>query len=106
MKTITLVQWQHFGKSSKHGADSSGYKINKNGSWDLHLSSMEHMLLRFHAYNYVNYAGHFTYCWAALNNLAEINAKMYAEFQEGNFAVKQTFGSSTCSLLIKLLSNQ
>ena len=81
-------------------------KSTRNGSWDLHLSNMERMLLWFHAYNHVNYAGHFTYCWAALNNLAETNAKMYAEFQEGNFAVKQTFGSSTCSLLIKLLSNQ
>ena len=29
----------------------------------------------------------------ALNNLADTNPKMYAEFQEGNFAVKWTSGS-------------
>ena len=51
---------------------------------------MERMLPWFHAYDRVNYARHFTYCWAALNNLAETNLKMYAEFQEGNFAVKRT----------------
>ena len=54
---------------------------------------MERMLPWFHAYDRVNYARHFTYCWAALNNLAETNPKMYAEFQEGNFAVKRTSGS-------------
>ena len=68
-------------------------KSTRNGNWDLHLSSMERMLPWFHAYDRVNYARHFTYCWAALNNLAETNPKMYAEFQEGNFAVKRTSGS-------------
>ena len=68
-------------------------KSTRNGNWDLHLSSMERMLPWFHAYDRVNYARHFTYCWAALNNLAEANPKMYAEFQEGNFAVKRTSGS-------------
>ena len=51
------------------------------------------MLSWFHAYDRVNYARHFTYCWAALNKLAETNPKMYSEFQEGNFTVKQTSGS-------------
>ena len=68
-------------------------KSTRNGNWDLHLSSMERMLPWFHAYDRVNYARHFTYCWAALNNLAETNPKMYAEFQEGNFAVRRTSGS-------------
>ena len=68
-------------------------KSTRNGNWDLHLSSMERMLPWFHAYDRVNYARHFTYCWAALNNLAETNPKMYAEFQEGNFVVKRTSGS-------------
>ena len=54
---------------------------------------MERMLPWFQAYDRVNYARHFTYCWAALNNLAETNPKMYAEFQEGNFVVKRTSGS-------------
>ena len=48
------------------------------------------MLPWFHACDRVNYVRHFTYCWAALNNLAETNLKMYAEFHEGNFAVKRT----------------
>ena len=68
-------------------------KSTRNGNWDLHLSSMERMLPWFHAYDRVNYTRNFTYCWAALNNLAETNPKMYAEFQEGNFAVKRTSGS-------------
>ena len=63
-------------------------KSTRYGNWDQHLSSMERMLPQFHAYDRVNYARHFTYCWAALNNLADTNPKMYAEFQEGNFAVK------------------
>ena len=68
-------------------------KPTRNGNRNLHLSSTERMLPWFHAYDRVNYARHFTYCWAALNNLAETNPKMYAEFQEGNFAVKRTYGS-------------
>ena len=68
-------------------------KSTRNGNWDLHLSSMKRMLPWFHAYDRVNYARHSTYCWAALNNLAETNPKMYVEFQEGNFAVKRTSGS-------------
>ena len=54
-------------------------KSTRNGNWDLHLSSMERMFPWFHAYDRVNYARHFTYCLAALNNLAETNPKMYAE---------------------------
>ena len=65
-------------------------KSTKNVNWDLYLSSMERMVPWFHAYDHLNYAQHFTYCWAALNNLAATNPKMYAEFQEGNFAVKWT----------------
>ena len=68
-------------------------KSLRNGNWDIHLSSMERMLPLFHAYDRVYYARHFVYCWATLNNLAETNPKMYAEFQEGNFAVKRTSGS-------------
>ena len=51
------------------------------------------MLLWVQAYNRVDYDRHFTYCWATLDNLAETNHKIYAEFQEGNFAVKRTSGS-------------
>ena len=82
------------GKLSKHGVDSPGlYKINNK--WQLGSTSQQYGTHAswFHACYRVNYARHFTYCWAALNNLAEANPKMYAEFQEGNFAVKRTSGS-------------
>ena len=81
-------------------------KSTRNGNWDLYISSMERMLPWFHAYDRVNYAQHFRYCWAALNNLAETSPKMYAEFQEVTLLLNEHLGPSTCSLLIKLLSKQ
>ena len=75
-------------------------KSTRNGNWDLHLSSMERMLPWFHAYDRVNYARHFTYCWAALNNLAETNPNS----KRVTLLLNEHPGPLTCSLLIKLLS--
>ena len=62
------------------------------GDWQLHLCSMEKTLIWFHAYDRVNYARHFTHCFAALQNLQESHPAIFDEFQRGNFAVKRTDG--------------
>ena len=63
------------------------------GDWDLQLSSMERLLIWFHAYDRINYARHFTYCWASLNNLHESHPTIYEEFKSGNFTVKRSSGN-------------
>ena len=78
-------------------------KSTRNGNWYLYPSSMERMLPWFYAFDRVNYARHFTYYWAALNNLAETNPKM---LNSKKVTLNEHVGPSTCSLLIKLLSKQ
>ncbi|MEM7298197.1 MAG: hypothetical protein AAF391_08030, partial [Bacteroidota bacterium] len=68
-------------------------KSTRIGDWELHLSSMERMLPWIHAYDRVNYARHFTYCWARLKELPHTMHDVYNEFQIGNFCVKRTEGS-------------
>ena len=63
------------------------------GDWDLQLSSMERLLIWFHAYDRINYARHFTYCWASLTNLHESHPTIYEEFKCGNFTVKRSPGN-------------
>ena len=81
-------------------------KSTRNANWDLHLSSMECMLPWFHAYDRVNYARHFTYCWTALNNLAETNPRCMLNSKRVTLLLNEHLDPSTCSLLIKLLSKQ
>ena len=54
---------------------------------------MERLLIWFHAYDRINYARHFTYCWASLTNLHESHPTIYEEFKRGNFAVKRSPGN-------------
>lgn len=63
------------------------------GDWELQLGSMERMLSWFHAYAHVNYARHFTYCFASLQKLPDNHPSIYREFQQGNFTVKRSNGN-------------
>ena len=63
------------------------------GDWQLHMSSMEKMLVWFHAYDRINYARHFTHCFASLQNLNETHPSILDQFQRGNFATKRTNGA-------------
>lgn len=67
-------------------------KSTRMGDWDLHLCSMERMLPWFHAYDRINYARHFTYCWATLKELPETKPEIHFEFEKGNFSVQRTKG--------------
>ena len=68
-------------------------KSMRIGDWNLHLNSSSRMLPWFHAYDRVNYARHFSYCWAAQSNLQENHPEIYQVFQQGGFCTKRTFGN-------------
>ena len=63
------------------------------GDWQLHLCSMGKMLLWFHACDRINYARHFTHCFASFQKLSETHPSTLDQFQRGNFAIKRTNGS-------------
>ena len=63
------------------------------GDWQLHLCSMEKILSWFHAYDRINYARHFTHCFASFQKLNETHPSILDQFQRGNFAIKRTNGS-------------
>ena len=63
------------------------------GDWNLHLQSMERMIVWFHAYDRVNYSRHFTYCWATQKKLHDTHPEIYQEFKQGNFSTKRTMGN-------------
>lgn len=67
-------------------------KSMRTGNWSLHLQSMEQMLQWFHAYDHVNYARHFTYCWSSQQKLAEKHPSIHEEFLKGNFCCKRVPG--------------
>ena len=87
----TAKFWQSFLNMSQLLLDY--VKSFRIGDWELQLSSMERMLNWFHAYDHINYARHFTYCFASLQNLAENHPSIYHEFQQGNFTVKRSDGN-------------
>jgi len=64
----------------------------RTGDRDLHLRSTEKMLPWFHAYDRHNYARHFTYYWCSQQKLVETHPRMHAEFVNGHFSVKRSFG--------------
>jgi len=68
-------------------------KSMRSGNWDLHLQAMEKMLKWFHAYDHVNYARHFTYCWSTQQKLEQKHPQIYEEFKNGNFSCKRVGGS-------------
>ena len=67
-------------------------KSTRTGDWELHLSSMEKMLVWFHAYDRPNYSRDFTYCWIEQTKL-HINHPEIHEFVKGNFVVKRSPGN-------------
>ena len=92
----TTQFWQSFLDMSQVLLDYISYILYKSfriGDWQLHLCSMEKMLSWFHAYDRINYARHFTHCFASFQKLNETHPSILDQFQRGNFAIKRTNGS-------------
>src|SRR6267154_5364911 len=62
-------------------------RAQRNGIWDLHLSSFRSMLPYFFTYNRTNYAR-----WGTLylNEMHHLPPEVEDEFQKGNFVVKRS----------------
>ena len=63
----TAVFWQSFLEMVQILLDF--IKSIQIGDWSLHLTSMRRTLPWLHAYDRINYARHFSYCWAVQNQL-------------------------------------
>ena len=87
----TAQFWQSFLDISQLLLDY--IKSFRIGDWQLHLCSMEKMLSWFHAYDRINYARHFTHCFASFQMSNETHPSILDQFQRGNFAIKCTNGS-------------
>ena len=83
--------WQSFLDMSQVLLDY--IKSLRIGDWQLHLCSMGKMLSWFHAYDRINYARHFTHCFASFQKLDETHPSILDQFQIRNFAIKRTNGS-------------
>ena len=57
------------------------------------LHYITYYIITLHAYDHVNYARHFTYCWSSQQKLAEKHPSIYEEFQKGNFCCKRVEGN-------------
>ena len=87
----TAQFWQSFLDMSQVLLDY--IKSFRIGDWQLHLCSMKKVLSWFHAYDRINYARHFTHCFASFQKLSETHPSILDQFQKGNFAIKRTNGS-------------
>ena len=87
----TIQFWQSFLDMSQVLLDY--IKSFRIGDWQLHLCSMEKMLSWFHVDDQINYARHFTHCFASFQKLDETHPSILDQFQRGNFAIKRTNGS-------------
>ena len=87
----TAQFWQSFMDMSQVLLDY--IKSLRIGDWQLHLCSMGKMLLWFHAYDRINYARHFTHCFASFQKLDETHPSILDQLQIRNFAIKRTNGS-------------
>ena len=87
----TAQFWQSFLDMSQVLLDY--IKSLRIGDWQLHLCSMGKMLSWFHAYDRINYARHFTHCFASFQKFDETYPSILDQFQRGNFAIKHANGS-------------
>ena len=69
-------------------------KATCNGDWDLHLQSVEQILIWMFAYDRTNYSRHFTYYWASQQKLQIRFPLIYQEFKMRNSCTKRTAGKS------------
>ena len=68
-------------------------RAEREGNWDLHLTSFQKMLPLMVLYDHTNYT-----CWGTIYltdmlKLEKIAPTVYHEFQTGNFVVKETTGT-------------
>ena len=60
--------------------------------WNLHLQSTKRMLIRIHAYDRINYARYFSYCWCSQQKIQHKLPVIYQQFQQRNFSTRRTKG--------------
>ena len=63
-------------------------RAERDGIWQLHLSSLAEMLPYFHAYDHTNYARWATVYLADMQLLPETAPDVFQKFKPGNFPVK------------------
>ena len=68
------------------------HKSIRVGNWNLHLQSIQRMLVWFFAYDRPNYSHHLSYCWSSFLNLHNTHPKLHQELKKGNFAIRSVHG--------------
>lgn len=68
-------------------------KSIRTGNWSLHLQSSQRMLSWFLAYDRINYARHFTYCWTMQTKLPDKHSRVHQRFLCGLFSTKRATGN-------------
>ena len=86
----TAAFWQSYLETVQTLLDF--HKSIRVGNWDLHLQSMQRMLVWFFAYDRPNYSRHLSYCWSSFLNLHNTYPKLHQEFKKGNFAIRRVHG--------------
>ena len=64
-------------------------RSSREGNWQLHLASIRSMMPWLFSYNRTNYARYLPIYWMEMQELPSTHPTIYAEFQQGHFAVQR-----------------